>query len=122
MPDITRVILTDWCVVWQRSDTKDKYGRARVSAPIEVKCRWSEQDQVGVTQDNTTEHYPRSIPVSQEIALGSYVWGNGKIADLPSSPVYFEVVGRSKTPDIKGRHPAYSIVLQKASKTLPELV
>jgi hypothetical protein len=79
-------------------------------------------DQANPTQDYTQESYPRSVPVGVEVGLGSFVWGPGKIRDLPSNPTYFEVVASSKTPDIKGRHPSYSVSLQKASQTLPEVV
>ena len=122
MPDISFANLVNWCVVWVRQDTNTRKGQARVSSPINVRCRWATSDQSMVSQDATQEGYPRYIPVGQEIALGSYVWGPGKIEDLPASPVYLEVIGRSNTPDLKGRHPVYTINLQKASGTLPELV
>lgn len=121
MPDISFANLHHWCVVWQRSDTKTKHGQPRVSSPINVRCRWVTADQSMVSQEETREIFPRYIQVGQEIALGSYVWGEGKIEDLPSSPVYLEVVGRSNTPDLKGRHPVYTLNLQKASGTLPEV-
>jgi hypothetical protein len=60
--------------------------------------------------------------VSIEIALGSFVWGPGQIVDLPVSPQYYEVTGTDKVPDLKGRHPTYRITLQKAMKTLPEVM
>jgi hypothetical protein len=122
MPDITQAILTQWCVVWKKTDTKTKHGQARVSSPVNVRCRWASMDQASVDQGSTTEHYPNQVPVGEYIPLGSYVWGPGKIVDLPSNPVYLEVVGSGKTPDINGNHPFYQISLQKASQTLPEVV
>ena len=122
MPDISQMNLFQWCVVWEKSDTKSRYGQPRVSSPTNVKCRWLISDQEGVTQEGTTEDYPKTIPVNTDVPLGSYVWGPGKIADLPSEPQYWEVVGRSKTPDLKNRHPSYQITLRKASKSLPDLV
>jgi hypothetical protein len=59
--------------------------------------------------------------VAKQVALGSYV-ARGKIADLPTSPQYFEVVGIDEISDVKGRHTSYRLTLQKASKTLPEVV
>lgn len=122
MSDISQVYLIHWCVVWQKLDTKTRKGQTRVSSPVEIRCRWLPSDQANVSQPQTTEFYPRSVPVGSEVVLGSYVWGPGKIDELPSDPTYFEVVGVSKTPDLKGRHPVYRITLQKASKTLPEVV
>ena len=122
MPEISQAILCDWCVVWQRSDTKTRHGQPRVSSPVNVRCRWNISDQVNPTQEMATEQYPRSVPVGIEVVLGSFVWGPGKIADLPASPTYFEVIASSKVPDLKGRHYSYNISLQKASKTLPDLV
>lgn len=121
MPDVSTVMLKQWCVVWQKVDTKTPHGLPRVSSPVEIKCRWLVTDQESVTQDASQEAYPRSIPVAKYVALGSYVWGPGKIADLPASPTYYEVVGTQKVPDLKSRHPAYQITLQKASGTLPAL-
>jgi len=121
MPDISQMNLYQWCVVWRRSDTKSRYGQARVLDPINVRCRWLISEQEGVTQDGSSEQYPRTIPVNQAIALGSYVWGEGKITDLPDNPQYWEVVGYSQVPDLKGRHYAYQLTLQKVSKELPDL-
>ena len=121
MPELSQVTLIHWCVVWQRVDTETRYGKARVSAPINVRCRWQDTDQSGPSQEVTQEQYPRSIFVGQEVQLGSYIWGPGKIKDLPAAPVYFEVVGKDKTPDLKSRHYSHRVSLQKASKTLPEL-
>jgi len=122
MPDISQAMLPHWCVVWRRSDTKTKFGKARVRAPINVKCQWIVDDQNNSSQEITRENYPRSVPVNREIPLGSYVWGPGRIGDVPSSPTYWEVKGYSKTPDINGNYPVYRIILIKASQTLPEVV
>lgn len=122
MPEISQATLCDWCVVWQRSDTATRHGQPRVSSPVNVRCRWLTSDQANPNQDMTSEFYPRSVPVGIEINLGSFVWGPGKIRDLPTSPTYFEVTATSKTPDIKGRHYSHQVTLQKASKTLPEVV
>lgn len=122
MPDISQANLKQWCVIWQRQDTKSRKGIARLGSPSNVRCRWVISDQNAVSQEASREAYPRHVPVGVNVALGSYVWGPGKIADLPSSPTYFEVIGVEQTPDLKGRHPTYVITLQKASKTLPEVV
>ena len=122
MPELVQASWTHWLVVWQKTDTKTRYGQPRLGSPTEIRCRWIINDQASPTQEITREDYPRSVPVAKEIALGSIIWGPGKITDLPSSPIYFEVTSISKTPDLKGRHPAYRVTLQKASKTLPELV
>lgn len=121
MPDLT-VKLNQWCVVWYKSDTSTRHGQPRVESPVNVRCRWVDNQQQSVTQDATREGYPLSIPVSREVPLGSIIWGPGKIADLPDTPQYYEVVSVSKTPDVKGRHPGYVLSLQKASKSLPEVV
>lgn len=122
MPDITQAILTQWCVVWKKADTKTKYGTARVNSPVNVRCRWASMDQARVSQESTVEQYPNQIPVGESVPLGSYVWGPGTISELPAEPVYLEVVGSGNTPDINGDYPFYSISLQKASKTLPTVV
>ena len=126
MPEISQATLVQWCVVWERADTDTRYGEPRLNAPINVRCRWNVTDQANPTQDQSQEQYPRTVPVGVEVKLGSIVWGPGKIKDLPNNPrslpTYFEVVASSKTPDIKGRHPSYSVTLQKASKVLPDLV
>ena len=121
MPDPAFSSLVDWCVVWQKVDTKTKYGQPRVGSPVNVKCRWLVNDQSSLAQDATQESYSRSIPLAKEVLLGSYVWGPGKIEDLPGSPQYYEVIGVQKISDVKGRHPHYRASLQKASKTLPAL-
>ncbi len=76
---------------------------------------------MSVSQDSSPQQYPRQVPVGEYVPLGSYVWGPGKIEDLPEKPVYLEVTSSENTPDLKGRHPFYSVSLQKASKGLPEL-
>lgn len=121
MPDISQAMLPQYCVVWQKRDTKTHYGQVRLESPAEVRCRWNIGDYTSPTQDTTQEQYPRSISVGTEVLLGSYVWGPGQITDLPTEPKYLEVVGTEKIPDIKGRHPTYRITLQKASETLPGL-
>lgn len=121
MPELTQASWTHWLVVWQKLDTKTRYGQPRLSSPVNMRCRWTINDQESVTQDSTDESTPRSLPVAKTVALGSYVWGPGKITALPTEPSYFEVVGIQKITDLKGRHPHYRITLQRASKTLPEL-
>lgn len=122
MPEISQATLCDWCVVWQRVDTNTRHGQSRVSSPVNVRCRWLTSDHASPSQEVTSEFYPRSVPVGIEVNLGSFVWGPGKIAELPSNPKYFEVVATSKTPDIKGRHHSHQVTLQKASSTLPGVV
>jgi hypothetical protein len=121
MPELAHSMLPHWCVVWTRSDTQTKHGRPRLGSPTDVRCRWTTADQASSTQDNFQETYPRHLPVGQDIGLGSFVWGPGRVRDLPASPQYYEVVGKQKVPDVKGRNYAYIVNLQKASKTLPDL-
>ena len=122
MPDISQNMLPHWCVVWKRSDTKTRHGQARILSPINVRCRWKINDRLDVNQDQSMEHIPRSVPMNQSIPLGSYVWGRGRIGDLPSSPTYYEVVALNETPDIRGNSPTYSVELGKASTSLPGIV
>lgn len=121
MPDISKATLRQRCVVWKAQDTKTRHGQVRVASPITAKCRWLTNDQAGPSQEKTEESYPRNLMIDQWIPLGSYLWGPGRLADLPSSPQYYEVINSQKFPDIKGRNPAYRVTLQKASKTLPTL-
>lgn len=121
MPELAVVNLRQWCVVWFKSDVYDRHGQPRLADPVNVKCRWVTSDSESPTQDQTRESYTMGLPVDRAIPLGSIVWGQGKIADLPASPQYWEVISASTTPDIKAKHPAYNITIQKASKTLPEL-
>jgi hypothetical protein len=86
-----------------------------------MKCRWIINDQSMPSQATTSEAYPRNVRIAKAVPLGSYI-AKGKIADLGSSPTYFEVVAINKIEDIKGRHPVYNLTLQKASKTLAETV
>lgn len=122
MPDVTWTNLRQWCVVWDKLDNASQFGQVRVSSPRNVRCRWVIGDQQSVGQDAVGEAYPRTINVGSQVALGSYVSGPHKLAELPDEPVYLEVVGSQKIPDLKGRHPAYILSLQKASKTLPTVV
>lgn len=122
MPDISQANLRQWCVVWEKSDTSTSHGQPRVESPVNVRCRWVTAERASVTQEGTTESYPLSVPIGRSFAVGSYVWGPGKIADLPVNPQYYEITGFDETPDLKARHPAYVASLQKASKTLPTVV
>ena len=122
MPRATQKTLRQWCIVWERADTDTRYGEPQLNAPLNVRCRWLVNDQSNPSQEQTLEQYPRQVQVGKEVKLGSIVWGPGRIKDLPNNPTYFEVVASSKTPDVKSRHSAYMITLQKASKTLPQLV
>lgn len=121
MPDITQANLVHWCVVWRRTDTLTRMGQARVERPVNIRCRWNINDQMSVSQDSSPEQYPRQVPVGEYVPLGSYVWGPGRIADLPAKPQYLEVISSEHTTDLKGRHPYNSVSLQKASKGLPEI-
>ena len=121
MPEITFTNLRHWCVVWQKSAQKTRYGQAKLSSPTNVRCRWVSTENSAVSQNMNNEAETIQIPIGQEVPIGSYVWGPGKIADLPSSPTYYEVVYIAKTPDLKGRHHAYVASLQKASGTLAEV-
>lgn len=122
MPQLNQISLRQWCVVWTKSDTRSTKGQVRLNSPVNARCRWNTVDGETVDQDGTTISYPRTVPVGIDVPVGSYVWGAGKIADLPSKPVYLEVVGRAVTPNLKNRHPTYVLTLQKASQTLPTVV
>jgi len=123
MPEVSQVALIHWCVVWQRVDTNTRYGQARVSSPVQMKCRWpGTTEQANVSQEVTQEQYTKSVFTGKEVKLGSYVWGPGKIADLPDEPTYYEVIAKEDTPDIKGVYYSHRVTLQKASKVLLEVV
>ena len=112
--------MPNWCVVWEKSTQRTRLG-TKVDSPVDVRCRWNIGDQLSVSQEVTQEAYPRAMRVSQQVSIGSYVWGPGKVVEVPDSPQYYEVVGSQVIQDVKGRHPTYRISLQKASKTLPTL-
>jgi len=123
MPDITQVSLTDWCVVWLKSDEKNRRGLPRVQSPIEVRCRWVYEDRLNSSLDRTIESFPRSIQVGRNVPVGSIVWGEGRQSELDLTVCpYLEVSALQVIPDFTGRHPSYRITLVKASNTLPEIV
>ena len=120
MPDVAYVNLIHWCVVWKRLNTSTRYGQAKLDQPVEMRCRWTYEldDLASPAQDRTVESRGRSIPIGEEVPLGSYVWGPGLIEDMPDDPEYYEVIGTRMAYDLKGKNPHHRITLQKASKTL----
>jgi hypothetical protein len=120
MPDPTQVNLKQKCVVWPKTGHNTRYGMPEFGEPYEVRCRWSQvlDDQSQPTEDRTTESYPRSMPVGQHIPLGSKIWGPGTLKDVPEDAVYLEVVATREVPDLKGKHPARRVTLQKMSRRM----
>lgn len=83
-------MLRDVCVLWKR-DGVDEYGAFRWTAPVEIKCRWEEIEQVAVNRKDSAagiQDMPKESPASlvyvdRDLSPGDILW-YGKLADVPA--------------------------------------
>lgn len=120
MPDVTVINLRQKAVLWPIPG-RDRYGQPELGTAQEISCRWEGQTSASISDQGSPHN--RSVTVHTAIAvdLGSLMW-LGRLVDLPTSDYeedLYEVVSFQKTPDIKGKHPKYTLSLQKYRASLP---
>lgn len=121
MPSEWRAARKQKAVYWAASNTDD-YSAPLLAAPIELLVRWVESQQEGMDPQGNPVGNTITVVVDREIAIGSIMW-LGAEADLPGSPTNLkQVIGRSRTPDVKGRSIYWDLALAKYSNSLPTLV
>lgn len=120
MPDVSVVNLKQKAVLWAYLGT-DRYGQPKVQATAqatEIDCRWEQKVQERVNAEGTTIGYPITAFVDREIEVGSVMW-KGEKANLPDPLVdLYEVVAYDEVPDIKGRNPVRTVVLDRYAGSL----
>jgi hypothetical protein len=115
---------TQKAVLWEAVGVSDEGEPTRAAAPVEVLVRWqTRRDEAGdplagvVARDVT-------VVVDRDVPIGSILW-EGSLADLVALPPgtgpvpLLEVVGITKTPDLKGRAVRRTATLRRYKDVLP---
>ncbi len=99
----------------------DGYADVKLSAGIEISCRWETGKHQSVDANGNTIAVDSVVYVDRVITVGSILW-KGKLIDLPSTPTDLkEVVGYEEIPDVKSRKFERSVSVMKHSNELPTL-
>lgn len=110
----TLTALKQYAVLWAFSGYTNRDGQAAVSATgVEIKCRQEPKDELVLQPSESPVKARLTLFVDRDIDEDSEVW-LGRLADVPSSPTpLYRVIEFKKVPNIKGRNPTRSVVLQK---------
>jgi hypothetical protein len=111
-------------VLW-RLKSLDARGQKRLSVPESMKVRWTEHEGVGVGGvgvEGGTNPIDATAVVDRDITIGSIMW-QGRLEEWnPTLPQdLLEVVGRTSTPDVKGRQFYRTVTLRRYKSKLPLL-
>lgn len=104
----------------------DARGQKRLSTPESMKVCWTEHEGVGVGAggaEGGTNPIDATAVVDRDITIGSIMW-QGRLEEWnPTLPQdLMEVVGRTATPDVKGRQFYRTVTLRRYKSKLPLLV
>ena len=124
MPPIERTSIPQKAVVWDLVG-RDDYGQEQVSEGREIDCEWPQNFSESQGNQDTKESSNDTLVVNEELQFGSILWF-GAYIDLPTGtaspePLYV-IVGRSSSPDIKGRNFRRTITVARYSSNLPEII
>lgn len=125
MPPLETSDLHQDAVLWKLISL-DARGQKRLSAPESLKVRWTEHEGVGVGAagvEGGTNPIDATAVIDRLISIGSIMW-QGRLEDWNSSlpQDLMEVVGRTATPDVKGRQVYRTVTLRRYKSKLPLLV
>lgn len=106
MSIITKV-LKQKAVLWSQGEqAPDGYGNPRVSAPVEIKCRWEDTSEEFIAADGTKQLSKSVVMVDRDLRAGDVLW-LGLLADVPdrenakNNPGAWEVRSFQKLPNFK---------------------
>lgn len=126
MPAVHLVNLNQKAVLWEKAGL-DSHGRITVSAPREVRCRWTEGDNQVTDMNGQPVTINGQLRCDEDIPLGSILhigsldsWEEDRDNDVAGD--YLEVQTRTVTPDIKGRATAHTYGATFYRDTLPTVV
>lgn len=106
-------------VLWEATGNTGDDGEPTVSAAVSLLVRWQEVQDEGVDPQGNTVAIDARVVVDRVIVVGSRMW-LGDINDIATPPVNIkQVVGFLSTPDIKNRNVRKTVLLRRASNTLP---
>lgn len=109
-------------VLWAKSSSvADDYGRSKITAPVEIACRWLFHENMAADGKADTREVVVTAFVDRRIEPGGIMW-LGELTDLPT-PLrdLMLVTGYEKIPDIKARYFRHSVKLSKHYDTLPTI-
>lgn len=124
MSRVEEVSILQKAVIWDLSG-RDNYGQEQVSEAREIDCEWPQNFTESQGNQDTKESSNDTLVVNEDLTIGSILWFGAEV-DLPTGtaspePLYV-IVGRSKSPDIKGRKFRRTITVARYSSTLPEII
>lgn len=119
MPPVEDSFMVDTAVLWA-AGAVGIHGELAMNAPIEIDCRWSEQDGTGAGVEGGTNPMDARVEVDLDVPIGSIMW-KGELADWnPSLPQrLLQVVSFSADKDVKGRWTSRRLGLRRFRGNLP---
>ena len=89
---------------------------------MEIDVRWENvQDQITDSQSNLVD-ISAKVVVNLGVSIGSVLW-LGALDDIATPPIDLnQVVGFTKTPDVKGQYFRCVLMLKRLGNTLPTIV
>lgn len=127
MPPLEHMDMTSKAVLWTFV-RHDRDGFPLVEEPVQLCCRWEEINKEMVDADGNRIAVDVVLAVPQQIVMGSLMW-EGKLTSLPTVDSIrtpprdlYEVVGRDRGKELKGRVVRYEFGLRRYKDKLPRLV
>ena len=125
MPAVEQQGLTELAVLWEYAG-RDRYDQERVSAPCQIRLKWTKVKRNVRQPDGTSLGVDAEAVVDREIPDRSILW-LGKLRDYSAeavtaaNPLMLVVVYKGSK-DIRGRDTHHAVSLQKYHGTLPTVV
>lgn len=120
MPQLEVTGLVHKAVLWEKAAT-DKFGADTVYLPVEIDCRWNEDERDIQDRLKNTVRISGDAMVAREIPVGSIMW-LGELADLPTPLTNLRrVYSYDVTLNIKNRISQRNVLLQRHANELPTL-
>jgi len=99
----------------------DDEGQVTINAAVELDVRWEEGRKETLDPKGNVIAIDATVVVDRDIVVGSIMW-EGALADVASPPVdLYQVVTRSKVPNVKGRKFRRTVGLMRYSDSLPTI-
>jgi hypothetical protein len=94
-------------VWWSRNPTADEFGSISFAAPVQIKCRWEDQEgdivskQDEIVPSMTVVYVDRDMKIGDKLKLG--LLDTGTPPDPKEDRLAYEIQGWQKIPDLRAK-------------------
>ena len=122
--------MTSLAMLWENSGASDREGNPTVIAPVEITCRWEEDQRESYDKNGNLVTTDVTICTTRNILIGSIIWEGGLTdlaaqdvgsAMLPVSDIY-QVLFRSRAKSIGGEVVRYEFSIKRYMDIVPDIV